>query len=90
MKGISKNMNKDISEKALKALERQEKQYKRQNEFSKQNYDRISVVIPKGKKDTIKEYANRKGMSLNEYIQKAIEKQMLDDDKINGLELPFS
>lgn len=36
------------------AKERLKKQYNRQNTFIKDNYDRLSVTVPKGYKETIK------------------------------------
>lgn len=36
------------------AQKRITKQYKRQNEYIKDNYDRVSVTLPKGTKDRIK------------------------------------
>lgn len=36
------------------AQKRIAKQYKRQNEYIKDNYDRVSVTLPKGTKDRIK------------------------------------
>ena len=35
---------------AIKVLQ---KQYRRQNEYIKQNYDRVSITLPKGTKDRI-------------------------------------
>ena len=46
------------------ARKRIEKQYKRQNAYIKDNYDRISVTLPKGTKDRIK----AAGYSANGYI----------------------
>lgn len=53
------------------AKERLEKQYKRQNEHIKENYDRISITLPKGTKERIKS----KGESINGYITRLV----LDD-----------
>ena len=50
------------------AKERLEKQYKRQNEHIKENYDRISITLPKGTKDRIKS----KGESINGYITRLV------------------
>lgn len=46
------------------AKKRLEKQYKRQNEHIKENYDRVSITLPKGTKERIKEH----GESVNGYI----------------------
>jgi hypothetical protein len=50
------------------AQKRLEKQYKRQNEFIKNSYDRISVTLPKGTKDRIK----ATGESVNGYITRLV------------------
>lgn len=41
--------------------------------YNKQNYDRIELKIPKGKKAIWQEKARQAGMSLTEYITKKIE-----------------
>ena len=43
------------------------------NEYQKQNYDRISVFVPKGKRDELKDLAAEKRVSVNELIITAIE-----------------
>ena len=48
---------------------------KRQNEWIKENYDRINLTIPKGKKEVIKKYAKECGMSVNQLIWNLIEKE---------------
>lgn len=50
------------------AIERLEKQYKRQNEHIKENYDRVSVTLPKGTKERIK----AKGETVNGYITRLV------------------
>lgn len=54
------------------AKKRIERQYKRQNEHIKNNYDRVSVTLPKGTKDRIL----ASGESLNGYINRLIEKDL--------------
>lgn len=49
-----------------------EKQLKRQNEYIKANYDRISVTLPKGTKEVIKS----RGYSVNEYINMLVKKDL--------------
>ena len=61
-------MKKDIEKKALAALERQTKQYKRQNDFIKNSYDRVSVTLPKGTKQRITET----GQTVNAFINNAV------------------
>lgn len=47
------------------------------NNYNKQNYDRINLVIPKGKKDCIKQQALSKRMSVNEYLNYLIDRDLL-------------
>lgn len=42
-------------------------------------YDRISVLVPKGKKGIIKTHAEQKGESLNSFINRAIDETMQRD-----------
>lgn len=50
------------------AKERLEKQYRRQNEHIKENYDRVSITLPKGTKERIK----AKGETVNGYITRLV------------------
>ena len=43
------------------------------NEYQKENYDRITIIVPKGRKKEIQATAKRKGMSTSEYIVACIE-----------------
>ena len=50
------------------------------NDFAKQKYDRISVVLPKGDKERIKAHADKyDGGSVNSLIKRAIEMVMQAD-----------
>lgn len=42
------------------------------NKYVKNNYDRINVTMPKGKKNIIQAHANSAGLSVNAYINRAI------------------
>lgn len=42
----------------------------------KERYDRVQLVLPKGDKERIREYADRNGDSLNAYIIGAIQQRM--------------
>lgn len=47
------------------------------NQYAKENYDRIIVQVKKGKKELIKHYAKNKGYeSVNAYINTLIERDM--------------
>lgn len=44
------------------------------------NLDRISIALPKGKKDLIKAHAESQGESMNQFIGRAIDQQMERDN----------
>ena len=54
-------------------------QIKYQNNYKKENYDRTELVMPKGKKDKIKNYAKAAGQSMSEYINQAIDERIAKD-----------
>ena len=54
-------------------------QQKAVNKYVKDNYDRILITVPKGRKDVIKSIADAHGESVNGYIQRAIDERMERD-----------
>ncbi|MBE6948641.1 MAG: antitoxin [Ruminococcaceae bacterium] len=44
--------------------------------YNKKAYDRIDVIVPKGKRQIIKDFAASQGKSLNRFINDAIDYQM--------------
>lgn len=44
-----------------------------------ENLDRVSIAMPKGKKDIIKAHAEDQGESVNGFINRAIDEQMERD-----------
>ena len=42
------------------------------NAYNKENYDRITVMVPKGEKDEWKALAKKKGLSLTEMVRLAV------------------
>ena len=44
--------------------------------YNKKAYDRIDLVVPKGKRAVIKAFAERNGQSTNKFINDAINKAM--------------
>ena len=61
-------MDKETEKKALAALERQKKQYQRQNNYIKENFERVSVTLPKGTRERIK----ATGQTVNGFINKVV------------------
>ena len=50
------------------------------NKYMKENYNRVNPTMPKGKKEKIQERADSKGMSVNAYINAAIDEKMERDN----------
>lgn len=46
------------------------------HKYVKNNYDRIELTVPKGKKERIRAAAESAGKSLNGYINEAIDEKM--------------
>lgn len=42
------------------------------NDYIRNNYDRISMTVPKGEKEAYKAHAEARGEKLNSFIQRAI------------------
>lgn len=57
-----------MNEKEKQKLEKLNARYKKQNESIKENYDRVSVTLPKGTKERIK----ATGESINGYISRLV------------------
>jgi len=49
------------------------------NKYVKNNYDRINVTMPKGRKETIQAHADIYSQSVNAYINAAIDEKMERD-----------
>ena len=59
-------------------------QQKAVNKYMKKNYDRVNLVMPKGRKDTIRVHAETNGESLNGFINRAIDEAMERDDQADS------
>ena len=44
--------------------------------YNKKAYDRIDIIVPKGKREMIKRFAQKQGKSTNRFINDAIDKAM--------------
>lgn len=56
-------------------------QQKAVNKYVKNNYDRVNVTFPKGKKALIQIHAECNGESVNAFINRAIDEAMDRDSK---------
>lgn len=50
--------------------------YDNVNKYQKENYDRITVMAKKGKKEEYKKAAEFKNMKLSEFVQDCVEKEL--------------
>lgn len=68
--------------------------------YREKTYDRLTLYVPKGNREILKEYVAENGMSVNEFINNAIElymqkieedkqKKNEDNDIVNEEEFPF-
>lgn len=44
--------------------------------YNNKSYDEIKIRVPKGKKDTIKAFADSKGKSINGFVNEAIDEKI--------------
>ena len=49
--------------------------------YKAEHYDVVKVNFPKGKKDEIKAHADRRGESLNAFIQRSVSETMARDNE---------
>ena len=67
-----------------KMIQNYKSRVKRQNEKAKENYDRISVMLPKGTKDRIQ----AQGLTINGFVNQLV-LEKLDELENNNSECPF-
>lgn len=59
-----------------------------QNKYIAKAYDRINLIVPKGKKDTVQAHAAAQGESVNGFINRAIDEAM-ERDGLEGHAVPI-
>lgn len=47
--------------------------------YIKNNYDRLELRIPKGERESIKQHAEKRGESLNQFLIRAVQETMRRD-----------
>lgn len=57
---------------------------KAQNKYIAKAYDRINLVVEKGKKEIIKSHAESRGESVNGFINRAIDEAIQHDNEKRG------
>ena len=48
--------------------------------YNKKTYDRIDIIVPKGKRAVIRDFARKQGKSTNRFINDAIDKAMSEQE----------
>lgn len=71
------------------AYKKTDKLIKYNNDYNKTNYDRINLMVAKGKKEVIQVAAQAQGMSVNSFIIGAIDKE-LERLEVSGVISIFS
>ncbi len=51
-------------------------QIKYQQEYNKKNYDRMEILMKKGKKEAVKAAAKAEKQSVSEYVMQAVDERM--------------
>lgn len=57
------------------------------NKYMKENYDRINLTMPKGKKDIVQAHAAQYEESVNAFINRAIDETLQRDKRNDPSEL---
>lgn len=60
----------------IDAKRKLEARYNRQNEYNREKYDRVSLMLPNGYKEEVKSIAKKEGKSLNAFILEAIQEKI--------------
>lgn len=55
-------------------------QQKAVNKYMRDNYDRVNLTLPKGRKDEIRAHAEAHNESVNAFINRAIDETMQRDN----------
>lgn len=56
--------------------------------YTRENYDRINVTLPKGQREEIKTHAEKHDESVNHFIKRAID-ETIERDNANCVKTPF-
>ena len=51
------------------------------NEYNKKNYDRVTILLPSGEREKLKEYARTRGESVNAYLSRLIREDMAKEEQ---------
>lgn len=65
---------------------KQKRNYEYINEFTNENYDRITIIVPKGSKDRIKLMAKERGQTVSDFITGLMPRTLIGKWKKKGKE----
>ena len=54
------------------------------NWYTSQNYDRLSIFLPKGSREKIKAEAKKKGLSINEFVRSFLPNELFSERIYKG------
>ena len=55
---------------------------KAKNKYRDKTYDRMELILPKGKKEQLRNHILKQGKSLNGFVNEAIEEKMERDNTV--------
>lgn len=58
-----------------------ESKRKANDKYIREHYERIPISYPKGTRDLWKQYASTRGLSLAEFVRRAVEAYVKEDSK---------
>lgn len=63
-------------------MDKKQEKYKRQNAWIREKAERISLLFEKGTKERIQVVADAEGISISEYVRKAVEARLTGSENI--------
>lgn len=69
----------DTKKDAATGAKKQNRSTAAKNRYNLKNYDRVNLIMPKGRKEQLQIHAQDKGESLNGFINRAIDETLERD-----------
>ena len=51
------------------------------NKYMRENYDRVNIMVPKGRREVWKEFAAKHGLSMNALVNQSVEEKIESDSE---------
>ena len=55
--------------------------FERHNNYNRENYDRVNIMVPKGRREVWKEFAAKHGLSMNALVNQSVEEKIESDSE---------